>query len=186
MSLRHGHEPAGCLMVRSSLPLSWCSWLGAGENDCRTLGSGTENAVAWVIGQRDPPGPQVSDHRRGVRAGGPVGLPRATADIVCRDAEEDGQGGQAGKDLVLADVGVPGPGGVRPGGAGVAVAAPVGGLAVGPAGFHVPLADPAAQQPHQQVAAARRAARAAAGLQVLDADEVSFANDRRGGPGGRR
>src|SRR5436190_18680096 len=45
---------------------------------------------------------------------------------------QDGPGGQPGQDLVLADVQVLGPPGVGAGGAGVAVAAPVGGFAVGP------------------------------------------------------
>ena len=127
----------------------------AGDGDHCALGFGTEDAVAWVKGKRAAAGPQVPDHRGRVCTGGLLGLPRGAGEIVW-DAEEEGQGGQAGQDLVLADVGVPWAGGVRPGGAGVAMAAPVSGLAVGPAGFHVPLADPAAQQPHQQAAAARR------------------------------
>jgi hypothetical protein len=47
-----------------------------------------------------------------------------------RAAQEDGQGREAGQDLGFADVGVLRPGGVWAGGAGVAVAAPVGRLAV--------------------------------------------------------
>ena len=67
--------------------------------------------------------------------------------------EQDGEGGQVGQDLVLAHVRVLRPAGVRAGGAGVAVAAPVGGPSVGPRRFKPAPAPPANQQPGQQVPA---------------------------------
>jgi hypothetical protein len=60
---------------------------------------------------------------------------------------QDGQGGQAGQDLVLADVQVLRPPGIRAGAAGAAVPASVGGLAVGPGRLQPPPAPATAQQP---------------------------------------
>ena len=60
---------------------------------------------------------------------------------------QNGQAGQPVQDLVLADVQVPWPPGFRASGASVAVAAPVGGLAVGPRRLPPPPAPAAAQQP---------------------------------------
>ena len=53
----------------------------------------------------------------------PVGLGRCM---------KDGDGGQVREDLIFTDVGVLRPGQLGAGGAGVAVTAPVGGLAIGP------------------------------------------------------
>ena len=93
---------------------------------------------------------------------------------------QDGQGGQPGQDLVLADVQVlrwPG----LSGGAGVGVTAPVGRLAVGPGRFQPSPAGPAGQQPGQQVPPRRRARRAARRAGFLGGDVIGLANDRRVG-----
>lgn len=90
-------------------------------------------------------------------------------------------------DEVLADVGVLGPawGGCR--GGAIAMAAPVGGLAVRPRRFHPPPAHGACQQPGQQVTSFPRPGeitsgrRAAGGVDVLGGDEAGLlsADQRR-------
>ena len=91
---------------------------------------------------------------------------------------QDGQGGQPGQDLVLADVQVLRPARAGAGGAGVAVAAPVGGLAVGPGRLQPPPAPAAGQQPGQQVPPRRRARRAARRAGVLGGDVIGLADHR--------
>ncbi len=79
--------------------------------------------------------------------------------------------------MVLADVQVLRPCGVRRAGAGMPVAAPVGGSAVGPAGLGPPSADAAAQHPGQPVLPP--AGRVfALGADALDCDEVLLADQR--------
>ena len=127
-------------------------------------------ARSWSIRAAVPSGP-VSCARPRFASGG--SCPAAPASRMA-------QGGQVRQDLVLADVGVLRPGRVRARGAGVAVAAPVGGLAVGPGRFHPPPAPPAGQQPGQQVPARRRARAGPRGAaRVLGGDEVGLADQRR-------
>ncbi len=83
------------------------------------------------------------------------------------------------EDLVLADVGVPGSARFGAGGAGVPVAAAVGGPAGGPGRFQPPPAPPAGQQPGQQVPPRRRASRPAGRGRILGGDEISLADQRR-------
>ncbi len=74
---------------------------------------------------------------------------------------QDGQGRQAGQDLILTDVQVLRPTRIGAGRASVAVAAPVGGLAVGPGGLQPPPAHPTASVPPPGSAAPRRPVRSA-------------------------
>jgi len=82
---------------------------------------------------------------------------------------------------VLADVGVPGPPGFGGGGAGVAVAAAVGGPVVGPSSIppQPPPAPAAGQQPGQQVPPGGRPGRSAGCGRVLGGDEIGLADQRR-------
>jgi hypothetical protein len=94
--------------------------------------AGAQGLVVRVVGQHSACRTQLVNQVRGaVRAGQPGQAPAARVRFAAA-GEEDGQGGQVRQDLVLADVGVLGPGGIRDGGAGLAVPAPVGGLPVGP------------------------------------------------------
>ncbi len=92
---------------------------------------------------------------------------------------QDCQGGQPGQDLVLADVQVRRAVRAGAGGAGVPVAAPVGGLAVGPSRLQAATAPSAGQQPGQQVSPGSWSGWAARGTGVLGGDEVGLADQRR-------
>src|SRR6266704_556742 len=92
--------------------------------------TGADGQRVRVVGEDDTRGPQLVDQASGLGGGGE--LPGAVAVRLAAAGEKDGDSGQVGQDLVLAHVGVLGPTRFRAGGAGVAVAAPVGGLAVGP------------------------------------------------------
>src|SRR6266566_238250 len=92
--------------------------------------AGAESPGVQVIGECDARGPQLVDQACDIGGSGEpygaVALRPAFAD------EEDGHGGQVRQDPVLPHIGVLRPGGIGAGGAGVAVTAPVSGLAVGP------------------------------------------------------
>ena len=92
-----------------------------------------ESPLVRVVGEDAAHGAQAVDQIRGLRRGGHLRnvLP-AAGRCLAGPAQEDGDGRQVGEDLVPADVGVLRPAGAGSGGAGVAVAAPVGGPAVGP------------------------------------------------------
>ena len=76
---------------------------------------------------------QLVDQPGCVVRSGQLGCTAApAARFPCRAGEQDADRGQVRQDLVFADVGVPRSARAWAGGAGVAVAAPVGGLAVGP------------------------------------------------------
>ena len=102
-----------------------------------------------------------------------------------RLGEQQVQGGQVRHDAVLANVGVRGPIRVGRAGGGVAMAAPVGGLAIRPRRFHPSPTDAACQQPGQQVPPLLRTSevtaerRAAGDVDVLGGDEISFADQGR-------
>src|SRR5262249_42131057 len=97
------------------------------------LGVCPQGPAPRVVGERAAGGSQVVDQFRGPGGGGDLpGLMVMVRVDVLLAVEQDGKGGQMGRDLVLADVGVLRPGGVRLSGAGVAVAAPVGRAAVRP------------------------------------------------------
>ena len=91
---------------------------------------------------------------------------------------QDGEGGQPGQDLVLAYAPVHRPVRPGPGGAGIAVAAPVGGLAVGPGRLQSPPAGPAGQQPGQQVPPRHWARRTAKRASQLGGVVIGRADDR--------
>lgn len=90
-------------------------------------GVGPESPLVRVVGESDACSSQMVDQLGGPRGCDDLGcaLPRVVLGLVLA-CEQDGQGGQVGHDLVLADVQVLRSAGVRAGGAGVAVAAPVG------------------------------------------------------------
>src|SRR6266516_1248786 len=95
-----------------------------------------------------------------------------------RAAKENMQGGHVRENVVLADVEVLRPGRVRRGGAGMPVPAAVGGPVVRPAGLQPPPADPAAQQPGQQVPPSGGRAGVPFGAEALHRDEVLLADQR--------
>ena len=92
--------------------------------------AGADGPGVRVVGKGDACSPQLVDQACCLTWGGDLhGAGRQRLTVA---AEEDGQGGQVRQDLVLTDISVLRPAWFRAGGAGVAVAAPVGGLAVGP------------------------------------------------------
>ena len=96
--------------------------------------AGAQGPAIRVVGQDGAVGAQPVDQRgRTGGAGqlsGSAARPAGFPGITC---EQDGDSGQVREDLVLADISVLRPVRIRAGGAGVAVAAPVGGLPVRPA-----------------------------------------------------
>ena len=97
------------------------------------MAGGAQGTAVRVVGEDGAVGAELVDQgccavragqlrRAAVRPGGFAG----------GAGEQDGDGGQVREDLVLSHVGVRGASGFWAGSAGVAVAAPVGGLAVGP------------------------------------------------------
>ena len=174
-----GHRPARVLCLLIQLLTLLAGALLVDGDGCGVLGTGPEGALVRVVGERDAAGPHMGNHL-GLSGNWAVRvvlfLPVAGRD---RAAQDDSQGGEAGQNLGFADVGVLRPGGAWAGDAGVAVAAPVGRFAVGPARLQEPSADPAAQQPGEPVAASRGTLRAAPGAQVLGRDVVGLADDRR-------
>src|SRR5690242_11809472 len=91
--------------------------------------AGADGPGVRVVGEGDARRPQLVDQARCLTGSGDL---HGAAGWRLIALDEDGQRGQVRQDLVLPDVGVLGPAGSRAGRAGVAVAAPVGGLAVGP------------------------------------------------------
>jgi hypothetical protein len=131
---------SGCSLSRFSLGdppfpvLARAGISGARANDGRrVLTAGAQGPGIGVVGEDDAAGAEPVDQGRRIarRGDGHAAFP------VCRIVtdEKDGEGGQVRQDLVLTDVGVLRPVRVGDGGAGVAVAAPVRGPAIGPAGF---------------------------------------------------
>ena len=85
-----------------------------------------------IVGECAAGGSQVVDQFGGLRGTGELaGLSRMVLGVFVAD-EQDRQRSQVGHDLVLPDIDVLRPGGAGLGGAGVAVAAPVGRAAVRP------------------------------------------------------
>ena len=107
---------------------------------------------------------------------------------VAGRGEQQVQGGQVRRQLVLADVGVLRPGRVRRHRAGVAVPAAVCRPAAGPGRLHPATAQPAGEQPGEQVPADHGPGlrgRAAGRVDGLGGDEIGFADQRRmRGPAG--
>jgi hypothetical protein len=93
--------------------------------------AGADGPGVRVVGKGDACAAQLVDQACCLAWGGD--LQGAVMQRLIVAAEEDGQGGQMRQDLVLTDIGVLRPTWFRTGGAGVAVAAPVGGPA-GPRG----------------------------------------------------
>src|SRR5580658_9885900 len=99
----------------------------------RVLVTGAQGPVVRVIGEDDAADAELVDQVCcTVRAGHLAGTGVRAAQFADAAGEQDGDGGQVRQDLVLAHVGVRWSSRFWAGGAGVAVAAPVGGLAVGP------------------------------------------------------
>ena len=99
----------------------------------RVVPPGAERSVVRVIGDDNAVGAQLVDQHGRTSGAGHLGNGAAPrSGFPGRAGEQDGKGGQVREDLVFADVGVRGPSRFLACGAGVAVAAPVGGLAVGP------------------------------------------------------
>ena len=95
--------------------------------------TGAQGPVVRVLGEDDADGAQLVDQVCRNRRSGHLGRTAVpAAGFPGRVGEQDADSGQVRKDLVLAQVGVPGPSWFWADGSGVAVAAPVGGLAVGP------------------------------------------------------
>jgi hypothetical protein len=94
------------------------------------VATGADGQRVRVVGEDDTRGPQLVDQASGLGRGGE--LPGAVAVRRAAAGKKDGDSGQVGQDLVFTDVGVSRLSGAGRGGAGVAVAAPVGGLAVRP------------------------------------------------------
>jgi hypothetical protein len=113
----------------------------------RVVVTGAQGPVVRVIGEDDTGAQLVDQTCRIGRAGYLSRAAVPAARCPGSAGEEYADGGQVGKYLVLADVGVPGPARSWAGGADVEVAAPVGGLAVGPGRFRPPPAPPPGQQP---------------------------------------
>jgi hypothetical protein len=88
------------------------------------LGVGPQAPVLRIVGERATAGAQVVDQVRSLR--------RTSDRVYVALGEQDREGCQVRRDLVLADIGVLGPGGIGAGGAAVAVPAPVGRAAVRP------------------------------------------------------
>jgi hypothetical protein len=97
----------------------------------------TERALGWLRRQQERSKPRAPSAH-------PQGYCRGQKQVQRRKALER---------TVLADVGVSRPAGIRAGGAGVPVTAPVSGFPVGPGRFHPATTRPACQQPGQQVPA---------------------------------
>jgi hypothetical protein len=104
----------------------------AGGDGYTVPGVSPQGLALRIVGERAAAGSQVVDQFRSVRGAGDLAGLVWLALGVFLAGEQDGQGCQVGRDLVFADIGVLGPEGVGAGGAGVAVAAPVGGPAVRP------------------------------------------------------
>jgi hypothetical protein len=96
----------------------------------RHAAAGADGPGGRVVGKGDACGPQLVDQACCLAWGDD--LQGAVRQRLIVAVEADAQGGQVRQDLVLTDIGVLRPAWFRAGGAGVAVAAPVGGLAVGP------------------------------------------------------
>jgi hypothetical protein len=104
-----------------------------GDRRC-VVTAGAQGPAGRVVGQDGAVGAQLVDQRgRAGGAGQLSGSAARPAGFAGITGEQDGDSGQVREDLVLADIAVLRPAGIRAGGAGVAVAAPVGGLAVRPA-----------------------------------------------------
>ena len=170
---------SGCLAVSlSSFPGSFTvvSAIPA-QRDRHAVPAGHADGLGVrVVDESCAHGPQLVDQVCGLARRGDLSGAVVFWRAVAR--QEDGQGGQVGQDLVLADMGVLRPAWVRVSGAGVAVAAPVGRLAVGPGGFQPPSSPAAGQQSGQQVLPRGRPGRAARSSGVLRCDEVGLADQR--------
>ena len=146
--------PAGVRPLRPGLACCQGDGLGGFGGSC------VRGAGGWIIGEGDLAVAQVSDHILGTGLVPDVGAAAgAPSPLWCgRLGELQVQGAQVRQDPVLADVGVLKPARAARAGGGVAVAAPVGGLAVGPRRFHPPPAATAYQQSGQEVPAPPRRA----------------------------
>jgi hypothetical protein len=100
-------------------------------------GSCVQGSGGWIISEGDQALAQVPDHILGTGLIPDVDAAAAAPPPLSsgRLGEQQVQGGQVQQDPVLTDVGVLEPARAAPAGGGVAVAAPVGGLAVGPGRF---------------------------------------------------
>ena len=138
--------------------------------------AGADGPRVRVVGESDACGPQLIDQACRLTRSGDLQSAVRQRPIVA--TEEDGKGGQVRQNLILTDIGVLWPAGARAGGAGVAVAAPVGRLAVRPSRFEPPPALAAGQQPGQQIPSHSGARRAARRGGVLGGDKVCLADQR--------
>ena len=166
--VRSGHQPRerhpgpafgriGCLV--SFLPPSHAavpvvSAVSAHGDRRDATAAGAEGPGVRVVSEDDARRPELVDQGRRLSRSRDL---RGAAGWRGVAVQEDGHGGQARQDLILADVGVLRPSWLWAGSAGVAVSAPVGGLAVRPGRFQPPSAPAAGQQPGQQVTSCRRA-----------------------------
>ena len=152
----------------------------ADDDRRRVVAAGVQGPAIRVVSEDDAIGAQPVDQHGPVRRAGHLsGSAALRSGYPGRRGEQDGDSGQVRQDLVLADIGVLRPRGIGDGRAGVPVAAPVGGPAIGPRRFQPPSAPPARDQPGQQVPADRGPGRAARRGRVLRGDEISFADQRR-------
>jgi hypothetical protein len=149
-------------------------------------GSRVQGAGGRVVGEGDLLPAQVPGHVLGGSLVPDVDSAAcAPPPLSCGLGEQQMEGGQVRHDEILADVGVLRPGRIGRGGGGVAVAAPVGRLAVRPRRFHPPAANAACQQTGQQVPALPRPSeiscgrRAASGIDALGGDKISLTDQRR-------
>jgi hypothetical protein len=116
--------------------------------------SSAQGKIARVVGEDDTVGAEPVDQGCRIgRAGHLYETEVPAARFPGRAREQESESGQVRQNLVLAHARGLRPAGVRAGGTGVAVAAPVGGLPVGPRRLQAPPAPPACQEPGQQVPA---------------------------------
>jgi len=105
----------------------------ADDDRRRVVAAGVQGPAIRVVSEDDAIGAQPVDQHGPVRGAGHLsGSAAVRSGYPGRRGEQDGEGGQVRQDLVLADIGVLRPRGIGDGRAGVPVAAPVGGPAVGP------------------------------------------------------
>src|SRR4029077_7242958 len=136
---RHPHSASGrdgCSLVlllpgRSSFGLFWRKWTSvvpADGDGWRVVTADAQGLADRVVGKYGAAGAELVD--QGCCADRAAQLRQAAVPaggFPGRTAEQDGDGGQVRQDLVLPHVGVLRPRGIGDSGAGVAVAAPVGG-----------------------------------------------------------
>ncbi len=157
---RRGDRRFYCLLLLGVRPFGPWSACLQGDGLCSVSVACAQGSGCRIVGEGDLLLPQGAEHLLSALrvdvGSAPGAAPPWSAFGL---GEQQVQGGQVRHDQGLAEVGVLRAFRARRAGGGVAVAAPVGGVAVGPGRFQPPAAGPAYQQPGQQVAGAWSARR---------------------------